>query len=42
MTTKPEEMPKEYAAFQALLRKVVKPDPKPVKPQTEPRQPKQG
>jgi hypothetical protein len=24
------DVPKEYAAFQALLRKVVKPEPKPV------------
>jgi hypothetical protein len=36
MDTDSKEVPEEYAAFQALLRKVVKPDPKPVKTQPAP------
>jgi hypothetical protein len=36
MPTKPEEMPEEYARFQDLLRKVVKPDPKIQKPVPKP------
>jgi hypothetical protein len=38
MPAKPTEIPEEYARFQALLRQVVKPDPKPEKPATEPAQ----
>jgi hypothetical protein len=35
MPAKPEDIPEEYARFQALLRQVVKPDPKPAKADKE-------
>ncbi|MBB5338804.1 hypothetical protein HDF13_001137 [Edaphobacter lichenicola] len=36
MPDKPEEKPEEYVRFEALLRQVVKPDPKIPKPDPKP------